>query len=112
MTKIKTGDAAAYRRLFSFLIKCQSLEYGSQNPLDTPDVICMILAKIPGYLQDRWNRNVQKIRKVQMREPGLMDLTNFIEDEMVLVNDPLFSREVCSGKHPTVLHGLKTQKYK
>ena len=92
MTKIKPGDAAAYRRLFNFLIKCQSLEYGSQNPLDTPDVICMISAKIPGYLQDRWNRNVQKIRKVQMREPGLIDLTNFIEDEMVLVNDPLFSR--------------------
>ena len=94
MTKIKPGNEAAYRRLFNFLIKCQSLEYGSQNPLDTPDVICMILAKIPGYLQDRWNRNVQKIRKVQMREPGLIDLTNFIEDEMVLVNDPLFSREV------------------
>ena len=93
MTKIKPGDAAAYRRLFNFLIKCQSLDYGSQNPLDTPDVICIILAKIPGYLQDRWNRNVQKIRKVQMREPGLIDLTNFIEDEMVLVNDPLFSRE-------------------
>ena len=96
MTKIKPGDAAAYRRLFNFLIKCQSLEYGSQNPLDTPDVICMILAKIPGYLQDRWNRNVQKIRKVQMREPGLIDLTNFIDDEMVLVNDPLFSREAVS----------------
>ena len=93
MTKIKPGDAAAYRRLFNFLIKCQSLEYGSQNPLDTPDVICMISTKIPGYLQDRWNRNVQKIRKVQMRESGLIDLTNFIEDEMVLVNDPLFSRE-------------------
>ena len=28
-----------------------------------------------------------------MREPGLIDLTNFIEDEMVLVNDPPFSRE-------------------
>ena len=28
-----------------------------------------------------------------MREPGLIDLTNFIEDEMVLVNDSLFSRE-------------------
>ena len=91
MTKIKPGDAATYRRLFNFLIKCQSLEYGSQNPLDTPDVICMILAKIPGYLQNRWNRNVQKIRKVQMREPGLINLTN--EDEMNLVNDPLFSRE-------------------
>ena len=64
MTKIKPGDAAAYRRLFNFLIKCQSLEYGNQNPLDTPDVISIIWAKTPGYLQDRWTRNVQKIRKV------------------------------------------------
>ena len=70
------------------------MEYVSQNPLDTPDVICMILAKIPGYLQDRWNGNVQNIRKAQMRQPGLTDLTNFIEDEMVLVDDPLFSREI------------------
>ena len=93
MTKIKPGNAAAYRRLFNFLTKCKSLEYGDQNPLDTPDVIYMILTKIPGSLQDRLNRNVQKIRIVQMREPGLTELANFIEDEMVLVNGPLFSRE-------------------
>ena len=67
MTKINPGDAAEYTRLFNFLIKCQSLEYGSQNPLDTPAVICMILAKIPRDLKDKWNRNVQKIRKAQMR---------------------------------------------
>ena len=94
MTKIKPGDAAAYRRLFNFLIKCQSLQYSNnQNPLDTPDVICMILSKVPGFLQDRWNRHVHKIKKTQTREPGLPDLTNFIEGQMNLVNDPLFSRE-------------------
>ena len=120
MTKIKAGDAAAYRKLFNFLIKCQSLEYGSQNPLDAPDVICMILAKTPGYLQHRWNRNVKKIRKTQTREPGLIVLTNFIEDEMVLVNDPLFSREAVvqyelkslkqqsrSAKHKLSYHVIK-----
>ena len=49
MTKIKLGDESAFRRLFNFLIKCQSLQYSyNQNPLDTPDVICMILSKIPG----------------------------------------------------------------
>ena len=53
----------------------------------------MILSKVPVFLQDRWNRHVHKIRKIQTREPGLPDLTNFIEDEMNLVNDPLFSRE-------------------
>ena len=52
MTKIKPGDVAAYRRLFNFLIKCQNLEYDNQNPLDTPNVIWMMVAKIPGYLQE------------------------------------------------------------
>ena len=44
--KIKPGDAAAFKRLFNFLIKCQSLQYSqnyNQKPLDTPDVIYMIL---------------------------------------------------------------------
>ena len=90
MTKIKPGDAAAFRRLLNFLIKCQSLQYSNnQSPLDTPDVIYMILLKAPGFLQDRWNRHVHKIRKNQAREPGLLDLTN----EINLVNDPLLSKE-------------------
>ena len=92
MTKINPGDEAAHRKLFNFLIKCQSLEYANQNVLDTPDITCIILAKIPGYLQDRWNINKQKVRMVQMREPELIDLTNFIEDKMVLFNDPLEKR--------------------
>ena len=49
--------------------------------------------KVPGHLQDRWNRNALRIRRTETREPELLDLTNFIEDEMILVNDP-FSREV------------------
>ena len=94
MTKIKLGDESAFRRLFNFLIKCQSLQYSNnQNPLDTTDVIYMILSKIPGFLQDKWNRHVHKIRKNHARETGLLHLTNFIEGEMTIVNDPLFSRE-------------------
>ena len=51
----------------------------------------MILAKIPEYLQNRSNRNVQKIRRVQIREPGLTELTKY---EMVLVNvPPLFFKK-------------------
>ena len=95
MTKIKPGDAAVFRRLFNFLIKCQSLQYSNnQNLLDTSDMICIIASKVPVFQQDRWNRYVQKIRKNQTREPGLLHLINFIEDKMALVNDPLFSREL------------------
>ena len=48
-----------------------------------------------------------------MREPGLIDLTNFIEDEMVLVNDPLFSREAVGqyGEKPLKQKSRST-KYK
>ena len=45
------------------------------------------------FLQDRWNRHIHKIRKNETREPGFLDLTNFSKDEMVLVIDPLYSRE-------------------
>ena len=111
MTKIIPGDAAAFRRLFNFLIKCQSLQYNNnQNPLDTPDVICMILTKVPGFLQDRWNRHVHKIRKNHTREPGLLDLTDFIEDEINLVNDPLFSREAVGQYEDNPLKPHKPKK--
>ena len=115
MPKIRTGDASAYRKMFNFLIKCKSLSYDEgYNPLDTPDVICMVLAKLPIYLQDRWNRDAMKIRRIRCREPGLTELLNFIEEEMMLVSDPLFSREAISQyeekthlSKPQKLHGNK-----
>ena len=48
------------------------------------------------HLQDRWNNNTLKIRRMHSREPQLFDLPNFIEDEMTLASDPLYSRDVVS----------------
>ena len=59
----------------------------------TPEMICMILVKLQLHLQDRWNQNTLLLRRRDSREPTLKDLANFVEDEMTLVNDPLFSRE-------------------
>ena len=53
----------------------------------------MILSKVPGHLQDRWNRKALRIRRTETRKSGLLDLTNFIKDEKILVSDPLFSRQ-------------------
>ena len=94
---LKPGDAAAYRKLFNFLIKCQAMRVGSKyNLLDTPEMICMILEKPPLHLQDRWNRNTLLLRRRDSREPTLIDLTNFVVDEMTLVHDLLYSREAVS----------------
>ena len=97
MSPIKSGDISAFRKLFNFLFKCQSLSRSSQNnPLDTPEIICMILSKLPVHLQDRWNRNTLKMRMMHSREPWLFDLANFVEDEMTLVSDALYSRDAVS----------------
>ena len=48
------------------------------------------------HLQDRWNRNRLQLRRKYSKEPQLIDLTNFVEDEMTLVNDPLYSRNAVS----------------
>ena len=58
MVPLKAGDAAAFRKLLNFLIKCQTIEAdgldGHYNPLDTPVIICTDLPKFPLHLQDRW----------------------------------------------------------
>ena len=59
-------------------------------------MICMLISKLPGGLMDRWNRKVQNIRRSQLREPTLQDLIKFVEEETILMNDPLFSREAIS----------------
>ena len=56
MSPIKPGDISAFRKLFNFLIKCQSLSRPSQNNrLDAPEIICMILSKLPFEDEDEKN---------------------------------------------------------
>ena len=59
-------------------------------------MICMILAKLPLHLQDRWNRNTLFLRRKGSREPTLIDLDNLAEDEKTLFSEPLYSMEAAS----------------
>ena len=92
--QIKFGDAKAFQKFHSFLIKCQSVaDFSRWNALDTPDVLCLLVSKFPGSLIDRWNRKVLGIRRKELREPNLQDLIELVEIENALVHDPMFSRE-------------------
>ena len=65
-SKIKFGGAKAFRKFYNFLLKCESISGSQQwNAMDTPEMLCMLIAKLPGGLIDRWNRNVQAIRNHQ-----------------------------------------------
>ena len=67
---------------------------------ETPDKLCIMISKLPGRIMKRWNRSIPKIRRHQHREPNLKDITEFVEDETVLINDPLFFSEAL-GKFNT-----------
>ena len=42
---------------------------------------------------DRWNRKVQNVTRRELKEPDLADFVQYVEEETLLMNDPLFSRE-------------------
>ena len=100
-SQLKPADSAAdgaAQKLHNFLIKCESATYGQTwNALDTPEMMCLVLSKLPGHTRERWNRSVMSIRRRYSREPDFDDLIHFVEDKATLVNDLLFSKEALSG---------------
>ena len=90
---LKFGDAKGFCKFYNFLLKCESVsESQDWNALDTPEMLCMLISKLPGGLMDRWNRTEQAIRRKQIREPDIQNLIKFVE-ETTLMNDLLFSRD-------------------
>ena len=54
---LKQGDSSAYWKFYNFLIKYESIMSRQQwNALDTPDVLCNLISKLPGNTRDRLNR--------------------------------------------------------
>ena len=89
--QIKFGDAKAFQKFYDFLLKRESVSGSQQwNAVDTPEKLCMLIAKLLGGLIDSWNRKVQTIRKRHLREPDLQDLIKFVEEQTVLLNDTFF----------------------
>ena len=93
MATDKSGDAVAYQKLQNFLIKCENIGHiQSWNVFNIPDIICMLLSKFPGSARDKWSRKVLTIRQNQRREPELSDFIKFVDNETLIVSDPLFSK--------------------
>ena len=91
---MKFGDAKGFRKFYNFLVKCEGVAKEQLwNAINNPDILCMLVSKLPNGLIDRWNRTDYNIRQRQECEPSLSDLTEFVDQETTLVNDPMFSRE-------------------
>ena len=93
LPQIKPGDSDVHRKFQNFLIKCKNIDQmQGWNVLNTPNVVCILASKLPENGRDRWSRKVLAIRK-HKREPDMMDFIQFVNDESVIVTNPVFSKE-------------------
>ena len=93
LAPVKPGNGMGFRKFHNFVLKCETSKITNWNSLEMPEILCVLVSKLPGGLRDRWNRTVQGIRRSYGREPCLSDFSGFVKEETILVNDPIFSRE-------------------
>ena len=85
-------ETEIYQKFYNFLLKCESINQAREwNLLDSPNVICKLLLKLPGVTTDKWVRVVMNVRIKKEWEANLRDFIGFIKEETDLVNYLLFS---------------------
>ena len=99
-SQIRSGDSSAYQKFCNFLFKLKTiLSDCPDETSNSPDMIRLLLRKLPLPTQDAWCRRVLSIRKRGNRE-SLEDFISFVEDETTLASDPVYSREANSTDRP------------
>lgn len=65
--------------------------------LDIPEIMCLVLSKLPENVGKKWKRKVVNIKIRHPIEPDFADLIQFVDNEAILANAPLFSEEYLNG---------------
>ena len=65
--------------------------------METSDTPCMLVSRLPNGVVDRWNRKALMLRRSQQRELSLKDFIEFFDEETVLINNFIFSREAITA---------------
>ena len=60
--------------------------------LNTPDIICILLSKLPRSVRDKWSPKVLMIQRRGNREPEMADFIQFVNNETLIMTDPVFSK--------------------
>lgn len=93
MPQIKAGEVDAYQKSQNFSVKLDNIGHPqSWNVLDTPDIICMLLLKLPGTARDK-SINVLTISKRRKRELDLTDSIRFANNQTLVVRGLIFSKD-------------------
>ena len=54
LPSVKPGDASGFGKFYSFVLKCEKFSKNTAwNALETPEMLCILVLKLPGSLRDR-----------------------------------------------------------
>ena len=74
-------------------MKCENIRHRqSWNIFDTPDIMCMVLSKLPGSATDKWSSKVLTIKQNERRKAELLSFIKFVANETLIVSDSLISK--------------------
>ena len=59
-------------------------------------MMCLVLSQLPGNTREK-QENIMYIKQIHLTELNFTDIIHFVDYEVTLANDPLFSIEVLSG---------------
>ncbi len=95
---IKHDDTLSLRKFAIFLKKCQVAmdSIPDLSILNHLPNLQAIVAKLPGYLQNRWREQANYVRSQGNRPIQFLDLTAFIESASASANDPIFGSAALS----------------
>ena len=65
----------------------------SLNVVDTPDIMQMLLAKLPGSVRDKWSRNILPIQKRLKEKLDLAGFINFFTNKTLIISDLIFTEK-------------------
>ena len=60
-------------------------------------LVFLVLSKLPGNPKEKVTRKFMNIRSRNLRGPDFADLIYFVDDEAILANGTLFSKEALNG---------------
>ena len=104
MENVKGSDADSWKKLYRFLLNCETLKSaGHLEDLDRPDIISIVITKLDVTFQDRWISLVERTERTENREVKFDDLLQFVKIQASCVSHPSFSRQALKNFKANVI---------
>ena len=98
---VKADDVSSLDRLAVEMRTCLNAVDSlmeTNHELDHPKTMKRLLERLPFTIQERWRREVDKLREMRGRSPVFSDLVSLVEVEARIASNTAFGRQSSTGR--------------